>query len=503
MDKINFMMSHRMLGAEKKFLTCTCGHKLHYERTLEYSECPECKAQKIEHLENLIFGKQDFSYLGIVKKQTPDKIYDFNIEFHLINANYKINFSKKEFAIKTSEEHQWLITFNKNMPEFYKCYEITNIETEEKKEIELDSLLKEIEKKMISKRNNYWQYYGDSLNADAFYKGYDYNYTDKIRSIIKAVKGCKTFCAKYEQLVKSEIDIYDSQYLVDLSKTSPVEQLKVSPAIFKRLIKSSSSYYSNIIQISNRFKEQALNYLDIFDNDKEFSYTSYNYDRIYRLMAVGKISLKKIHKYIYEDAPRKQGLYTPSKTLELLYDSFEMIQSLKLDFEKSPSALVRYHDVLTREYDMVKDEIKNENFISVVSSYKEYEYYSEINEEEILNKEETEEVINKYLAENKKDQKYNMVLPKDIDDLVREGSEMNHCVGGYVDRVIRRESLILFLRKADNPNKSYATIEVKPTTKRIYQIRCNSNSRLKDKSAIKFIEKWCKEHDIKVNNNCY
>lgn len=504
MNKLNFFMTHKMAGAEKEFLKCTCGYEIHYDRTENYSECPNCKAKKVNHINDLFFGKKDFNYLEIIRKNNSNNIYDFSLEFHLIQANVKINFTKKEFNINDIQEFQWLINFNKNSSEMCKCYRITNIDTEEKKEISLDNLSNEIQTRITSTDNFHWITCGDIINGEAFSEAYEYYYLNKINNLISAVKNCKVICEKYEQLIKSEVDIYNYQYIVNLSKTTPIEQLGVTPAIFKRIVKAKPKYYKKIIDIHRQFKEQSLNYLDMFEKHKVFAYDTYNANKIYRLMTVGKISLKKIYKYLYEDAPRKQGLYNPQQTLELLYDSFEMVQSLKLNLEKSPAALVRYHDVLTREYDMVKDAIKNERFVNVIESYKEYEFYSEVTEEEILERQETEKTINKYIkAEKNKNQKYNMILPKSIDDLVREGKEMNHCVGGYVDRVIRRESLILFLREADNPNKSYVTIEVRPTTKKIQQIRCNSNGKLTNPKAIEFIENWCKEHEIEISSYCY
>lgn len=504
MNKLNFFMTHRMTGAEKEFLKCTCGYETHYDRTESFSECPHCKSKKVTHINDLFFGRKEFNYLEMIKKNNSNNIYDFDLEFHLVIANVKINFTKKEFNINDIQEFQWLINFNKNNPEIFKCYRITNIDTEEKIEIPLDSLEHEIQTRITSTENLHWLSCGDTIKGEAFYEAYEYYYLNKIKNLVSAVKRCRKICDDYEQLIKSEIDIYNYQYIVNSSKTTPIEQLGVTPAIFKRLVKTTPKYYKKIIDIHKQFKEQSLNYLDMFEKHKEFAYDSYNANKIYRLMTVGKISLKKIYKYLYEDAPRKQGLYSPRQTLELLYDSFEMVQSLKLNLEKSPAALVRYHDVLTREYDMVKDEIKNERFTNVLETYKEYEFYSEITEEEILERQESEKAINEYIkTETNKNQKYNMILPKSIDDLVREGKEMNHCVGGYVDRVIRRESLILFLREADNPNKSYVTIEVRPTTNKIQQIRCNSNAKLTNPRAIEFIENWCKEHGIEVSSYCY
>ena len=54
-----------------------------------------------------------------------------------------------------------------------------------------------------------------------------------------------------------------------------------------------------------------------------------------------------------------------------------------------------------------------------------------------------------------------IVMPASPDDIVAEGQALRHCVGSYVDRVAKHESIILFLRMADAPDRPFFTIEVK------------------------------------------
>lgn len=64
---------------------------------------------------------------------------------------------------------------------------------------------------------------------------------------------------------------------------------------------------------------------------------------------------------------------------------------------------------------------------------------------------------------------YTVVLPKDIQDLVTEGNEMHHCVGQYRDRVANGETLIVFIRHKDTPNKCYITAQINPLNGEIGQ----------------------------------
>lgn len=54
-----------------------------------------------------------------------------------------------------------------------------------------------------------------------------------------------------------------------------------------------------------------------------------------------------------------------------------------------------------------------------------------------------------------------LVVPKSGAEIKAEGDALHHCVGGYVERVARGETNIFFVRKADEPDKSYFTLEWK------------------------------------------
>ena len=55
---------------------------------------------------------------------------------------------------------------------------------------------------------------------------------------------------------------------------------------------------------------------------------------------------------------------------------------------------------------------------------------------------------------------YIITIPTTAQDIVTEGKEMHHCVGGYVDRVVDGRDYICFVRHKDNPSTPYITCEV-------------------------------------------
>lgn len=65
---------------------------------------------------------------------------------------------------------------------------------------------------------------------------------------------------------------------------------------------------------------------------------------------------------------------------------------------------------------------------------------------------------------------YIIVVPHDVEDIVKEGQQQHHCVASsdrYFDSMNRRETFILFLRKAKQRETPYYTLEVKITNGKI------------------------------------
>lgn len=58
---------------------------------------------------------------------------------------------------------------------------------------------------------------------------------------------------------------------------------------------------------------------------------------------------------------------------------------------------------------------------------------------------------------------FRITVPRDKEEIVREGIELKHCVGGYADRHIQRKTVILFMRKVRRPDTPWLTIEMNGT----------------------------------------
>lgn len=71
------------------------------------------------------------------------------------------------------------------------------------------------------------------------------------------------------------------------------------------------------------------------------------------------------------------------------------------------------------------------------------------------------------------------MLPTSSMDLVNEGEQLHHCVGkmGYNKKIAKEESLIVFLRKEEDLEKSFATMEYDLKTKTILQLFGDRNQK--------------------------
>lgn len=68
-----------------------------------------------------------------------------------------------------------------------------------------------------------------------------------------------------------------------------------------------------------------------------------------------------------------------------------------------------------------------------------------------------------------------VIMPMTMEDVQAEGRALQHCVGGYAQRHVEGTTTILFLRKAEDPETPYVTIEIKGTA--IQQVHGFKNER--------------------------
>ena len=184
-----------------------------------------------------------------------------------------------------------------------------------------------------------------------------------------------------------------------------------------------------------------------------------------------------------------------NNVFRLLHDSISLYkafpESMKPDFNidkvDSYSDVVRLHDGITVLYNAMKQEIADAQ-----------------------NKEKEEKM--KKLDEKRKeifemeDDKFLIRLPHKLSEIVKEGRDLNHCVGGYADRHARGDTTILFLREKNNSDKSFYTIECHGLDKKkgidVIQIHGFGNKWLgNNPEVVPFVLRWLRDKGIKCRDD--
>ncbi len=91
-------------------------------------------------------------------------------------------------------------------------------------------------------------------------------------------------------------------------------------------------------------------------------------------------------------------------------------------------------------------------------------------------------------------EQYMIVPPENVMAIIKEGNTLHHCIANsdrYWDRTETHESYLLFLRKTEEPTKSYYTLEVEPNGT-IRQIRTYyDRQNAEDIDATRaFLQEW-------------
>lgn len=95
-----------------------------------------------------------------------------------------------------------------------------------------------------------------------------------------------------------------------------------------------------------------------------------------------------------------------------------------------------------------------------------------------------------------------IVCPRKLIEIILEGQRLSHCVGSYTEAVANGVETILFLRKKDTKDKSYATIDIalNKVTKKwdIRQVHTACNGPITEEDA-EFLRKWAKSRGVDEN----
>lgn len=215
-----------------------------------------------------------------------------------------------------------------------------------------------------------------------------------------------------------------------------------------------------------------LRTLEILQNFQKAGITiSADEERIYETMFGGTsraddilvhyhISVKKLENYIMKQAKKQNGRFTfPDIDIDYYRANGKVVLRTCYDIALDYWDYLRIREELG--YDM------NDNYILFPPDLKK-EHDRVYHEKVALQKYQEERALKEAMKEIGNMEAIHMrykglmiVTPTSADDLRREGQLQHHCVATYIDKVVKKETMIFFIRKIESPEEPYYTMEFK------------------------------------------
>jgi DNA-directed RNA polymerase subunit RPC12/RpoP len=245
---------------------------------------------------------------------------------------------------------------------------------------------------------------------------------------------------------------------IDKKGKNVFEILKLSKQQVKRLVQMNGDLYTlKILQVEEiegkKFSDEQL----IFFTENTVELDSFEKILNYTTAA-------KAIKYLKENRLN-------NKINDVLHDWCDYIDNcnllkydLKNDFVLFPRHLKMAHDNAYKAALDIKNKNRDKDFKKIMKYVKE-----------------------KYSYETKS---LAVVIPKTTDEITFEGQQLHHCVGTYIDKVLKGETVILFVRSKDSIDIPFYTMEVKNCE--IIQVRGKNNCAM-TQPVKQFIESFKKK----------
>lgn len=187
-------------------------------------------------------------------------------------------------------------------------------------------------------------------------------------------------------------------------------------------------------------------------------------------VGVPGLTVKKICEYVRRVDDMQ--CCAPKDSMQLWADYLRMLRDSECDL--TDTKLVYTHS-LKREHDKVARKM------------------TQINDEKLIAAFEQKANDNEWLEF--KGRQLSAVVPHQLTDLYEEGRKLSHCVGSYARSVIDGSSVIVFLRRNNNLDAPYCTVEVRDKT--IVQVRGWNNREGRAIPDIRsFLKNWSEEKGL-------
>lgn len=265
---------------------------------------------------------------------------------------------------------------------------------------------------------------------------------------------------RLEYLIKGKLyrlvrDIIQDRYSnsVKLNKKKIVEALGVGKEVLPQLQRLDVT--KNQLSLMRKAYEKGITLIDrqIVWADENLNYAADI------LKAVEYTTIHKAIRYVDGQPGTTDNIFND------WLDYLGMCRKLKYDLDNSfilfPKHLKAAHDEVNNLLDVKKNQVHEKAIAAIGNKLKgTYEYASK---------------------------KYMVQVPTSVMEIVNESNTLRHCVKQYIERVAKKQTVILFIRKMDAPDTPFYTFEVREN--RVAQCRGYKNADMTE-DVRKFLEQW-------------
>lgn len=408
-------------------------------------------------------------YTRILSTLLPDHLNDFKSIINILNLNAKTKKGLLKLPhLKVKNINMILNLFPQNM-EIPIITALIKLCQQNRIESSMTSTLHELfQSKLYKYRYTVGPYYTII---------YESNKTYEKRNIKNIIDCQKKFIInnnnKKLNILESLIKINKSDLAIDLIDHIKDIKLNNSTELTKALGITKSQltttvYYSDLIwhkfNYDNklRYSNDTINILKSYVNTPE---------NIIKIMDITSMSIKQIENYI--PTLNKQHIAI-TKYLEYLNKCVMLKKQITSNTINRPKDITVAINQINAQFNISCNPILME--IKATTD-----------------KDELQEMFNNLKLYSYNDSKYAIIPPTNPEDILMEGVALNHCVAKtsmYLKRMYNHESYILFLRKTDDEDTPWYTLEIEPGGV-IRQKRTQFDNINKDfDDALPFLKEW-------------
>ena len=267
---------------------------------------------------------------------------------------------------------------------------------------------------------------------------------------------------------------YDKTLSLDLSQKKISDVVGLPERLIKIYLKDYDSHsrlemFKALYKLDPNVREEDIAWLELYGVQST---------QVADVLQESQMSIMRLCEYL--EHVRINQCFEPKSAITDWRDYLHAAKTIEVDLTDNkaryPSSLKREHDRAVAKQKLVLDAKKDEFFQAETERYGRLYSY--------------------------KTDEYMIVPPKDMKGLFEEGRKLNHCVGSYSDRIVEGKTCIMFIRKTEEPDKPYFTIEINQSNSYVVQLRANSNRGINhstEKELVKFLKEWSKKKNVALN----